>query len=128
MHSSRPALWHSRSREYRQTLNGRFSEWRKSAKEREIGWNLKIEQLAALPKICFYTNRELTMNKGQFNTISLERIDSNKSYNINNVVFCCAVVNFMKLDYGVNEFLETCSAIHKNKKRILDRVLRRKKC
>jgi hypothetical protein len=64
-----------------------------------------------MPKICYYTGIALTNKRNLPNTLSLDRIDSNKGYTKNNVVFCCAKINIMKSDMDVDEFIDLCKKI-----------------
>lgn len=36
----------------------------------------------------------------------IDRVDSSQGYTLHNVVSCCSICNFMKLDYSVEEFIE----------------------
>lgn len=42
---------------------------------------------------------------------SIDRIDSNKGYTRDNVVITLGVVNLMKRDLKINEFIELCSQV-----------------
>ena len=48
------------------------------------------------------------------NTISIERIDSNKGYTKDNVVLVAGIVNSMKNDLSQDEFIKTINLICKN--------------
>jgi len=41
----------------------------------------------------------------------VDRINSSKSYSIDNCVSCCRTCNFMKLDFSQDQFIEKCLAI-----------------
>lgn len=43
--------------------------------------------------------------------ISIDRIDSNKGYTVDNTVLCCYAVNLMKSDLSVDEMLWWCKAV-----------------
>lgn len=102
-----------------ETLRRKFQNWGSGARRRghlfEITWR-DIEQM---PFKCFYTGVDLVCEKSKFNTVSLDRIDSCKGYVSGNVVLCCAMINYMKLDSDVGKFIELCELVYKNKKNIL---------
>lgn len=88
----------ARVRNYRRinkyTLNSSFTAGRKNAKHRGIEWNLTKEEFANFyGRPCTYCNNKL----GKLSSGSgLDRIDSSKSYEINNVVPCCGFCNRIK--------------------------------
>lgn len=100
-------------------LGRRFTDWRHSAKKRDISWELSFEQILELFKksdgLCFYSKVPLKLNSGHRETISLDRIDSSKGYTIDNVVFCSTLVNRMKLDMTLTEFYHVMSSILANR-------------
>jgi hypothetical protein len=85
------------------------------AKVRNINYNLNIEYLSKLfdeqDSKCFYTNLPLSFND---NTASLERIDSNKGYEKDNVVWVHKNLNIMKRDLSIEEFLNICKLVVEN--------------
>ncbi len=99
------------SKENRQTLKGRMSEWKSSAKKRKLEFNLTLDYLGSLPLICYYTGTELTLESNKNNTLSLDRIDSNEGYIIGNVCFCLIKVNIMKKNYHLDDFVDICIKI-----------------
>ena len=75
------------------SAEGRYSHYRSSAKSRGIDFTLTIEEFKIFwQKACEYCGDSIE-------TISLDRIDSSKGYTLGNVVPCCSVCNFMKLDH-----------------------------
>jgi len=46
-----------------------------------------------------------------FQTGSLDRIDSDDGYTINNTQWICIAINTMKLDYPENRFIELCNLV-----------------
>jgi len=86
----------------------RFTEAKHTAKKREIIWDLTLEEYSALITIpCHYCENKLGQPVKR--SIGLDRLDSNKGYEPNNVVSCCYVCNCIK-----NEFLtpeETKAAV-----------------
>jgi hypothetical protein len=113
--------WRHRDRfqKYTETFNGRYRTWKAHANHRKIKWELSKEDLEPLPRICYYTGIELNLKMNDRHLISLDRLDSNKGYTKDNVVFCCGFINRMKSDLSVEQFISTCEAIlnHFGKKR-----------
>lgn len=100
----------------RNTWEYRFSQWKSSAEQRELKFDLNLEYLKSLPFKCAYSGVELTLEPNKFNTISLDRIDSSKHYSNDNINLCCVMVNYMKSDYNLNDFIDMCKkiSIHSN--------------
>lgn len=69
---------------------------------------------------CYYTNLDIYIS--QFNsdketTASVDRLDSNKGYTKDNIVWCHKKVNIMKMNLTVEEFVEFCRLITLNFKK-----------
>ncbi len=82
---------------------------------------LYIEQLYKKQKgLCYYSNQpmyiDLTNQENNENSISLDRIDSNKGYIENNVVLCRWVVNRIKNDLSADKFFNIIKEIYKYNK------------
>ena len=60
---------------------------------------------------CFYSNRIMEFRTNHPNSLSIDRIDSSKGYHFDNIVMCCSVVNYMKQEYNVDDFLLLCNQI-----------------
>ena len=91
---------------YRQTLKGRFASYRSQAKERNISFNLTLEEFETFwQKPCSYFSGHTIA------TIGLDRIDSSKGYVLANVVPCCERCNKAKLDDEREAFLLWCNQI-----------------
>lgn len=95
-----------------------FKQYKWSAKTRKIKFDLSIEQIWDLylkqNKKCAMTNLELIFPKNALDTnanASLDRIDSNKGYNIDNVQWVDKRINFMKLTLSSNEFVSLCKLV-----------------
>lgn len=67
--------------------------------------------LCALSKIPIYFCSSRQKNMLQFNTASLDRIDSSKGYIKGNVQWVHKWVNNMKLDFSMQEFIQFCKQI-----------------
>ena len=106
---------------YKETMMGKMNSWKRNAKTRSISWDITLSDLEKMSKTCFYTSLPLTMESGFPETISLDRIDSSKGYTSDNVVFCCSIINTMKLQLSVLEFVDFCGQIVSNKNRLQER-------
>ena len=74
----------------------------------EAAWDLFIKQ----GKKCALTGIELTFShKGMNNTASLDRIDSSKGYELDNVQWVHKHINFMKRDFDQNYFIDLCKKV-----------------
>jgi hypothetical protein len=82
-----------------------FRHYKSSAKNRKHSFNLS-ERWFRLNwnGRCAYCGRRI-------NGIGIDRIDSEKGYDYDNVVLCCAVCNRMKLNYSVEQFFENCKLV-----------------
>ncbi len=96
-------------RDHVATLNGRFQHWKsqakiKAKKKPHITWELTLEDIKSFPLVCEETGVELTLEANHFNTISLDRIDSNLGYVKGNVRFVSWWINRMKGDLPLDVF------------------------
>ncbi len=98
-------------RKYRQTLHGRFNKWKSGAQHRNIPFNLTLEDVRKMPLVCYYSGDTLSLKPNEWNTVSLDRLDSSKGYTKTNVVLCSSNINFMKLKMTYDEFINTCRKI-----------------
>lgn len=84
----------------------RYNQYRNNAKQRGIVFELSYEQFMELwQKDCFYCGNNIP-------TIGIDRIDSDGSYNIENVVPCCTTCNYMKKSLKQDTFFEQCFKIN----------------
>ena len=73
----------------------RFTEAKKTAKKRNIEWKLTFNEYSSLIDLpCHYCENQL--GKPVKRSIGLDRLDSNKCYELDNVVSCCYQCNCMK--------------------------------
>lgn len=93
------------------TLKDKMYFWSYGAKKRNIQWDLTLDDLENLPKICHYTGVDLVLTPNQENTISLDRLDSSRGYTKDNIVFCCADINKMKLEFNKDYFIRMCHRV-----------------
>jgi hypothetical protein len=87
-------------KEYQQTLNGKYSEYKAGAKKRGIKFSLSLNEFSTLwRKNCKYCDSAI-------DTIGLDRINNNIGYKYENVIACCSICNRMKGDMSLREFKE----------------------
>lgn len=101
----------ARIKVYRSTLSGKITQWKSGAKRRGIDWEVTAVDIEQLPPVCHYTGLELTMDVGERNTFSIDRLDSSRGYVRGNIVPCCAPINKMKLDLKTEDFLSWCNLV-----------------
>jgi hypothetical protein len=65
---------------------------------------------------CAYTKLPLLATANQFNTVSLDRIDSSKGYVVGNVQLVCSAVNKMKQNYAEELFVLLSHLVTQNNK------------
>lgn len=105
--------------------NRLYSQYKTGAKKRNIDFNLSTDEFYNLvTKNCVYCGQEpterttdLTTNHNtnihySIITNGIDRIDSNKGYEINNCVPCCEKCNKMKLNYSKEDFFNHISKIY----------------
>jgi len=97
----------------RGVINQVILGYKRHARDRGLEWHLEyddVKKLIALP--CFYcgaenSNHKVTKNcREGFDYNGIDRIDSSKGYEINNVVTCCKKCNTAKSDMSQSEFIE----------------------
>ena len=83
---------------YRNTLRGRFLEYIHTARVRGIIFNLSLEQFATFWQIpCYFCGDPV-------DGVRLDRLDSTRGYEMDNIVSSCSMCNYMKNDYTEQEF------------------------
>lgn len=89
----------------------------RNARKRGFEFDLTMECLFELFREqdgkCAISGVEITLGSRTTQTASLDRIDSTKNYDIDNVQWTHKTVNRMKMDTPQEEFLEWCSKIHR---------------
>lgn len=78
-------------------------------------WNLFLKQ----DKRCALTNVELTFTSNyrdykKLQTASLDRINSDKGYIINNIQWVHKTINILKRDVDQDKFIEMCKQVARN--------------
>ena len=90
------------------TLKGKYTKYRTSAKSRGLMFALSVEEFSEFwQKPCFYCGSSIE-------TIGIDRVDSELGYFIGNVVSCCFVCNYAKLDRTQEEFIDHCKRVANN--------------
>lgn len=92
---------------YRQHLHS--SKYRNKTKEFELTVEDIQEVLDKQECKCFYTGLKFENKDGR--RPSIDRVDSAKGYTKDNIVITLGVVNLMKRDLELNEFIELCSQV-----------------
>lgn len=65
---------------------------------------------------CAYTKLPLLATANQFNTVSLDRVDSSEGYVVGNIQLVCAAINKMKQEYSEEMFILFCLLVTQNNK------------
>lgn len=93
------------------------------AKRRKIPLLLSKEDMENLfikqKGLCYFTGLPLVFGKyreSSKRTASLDRLDNNKPYSLDNVVWVHKTINMMKWKFGVGDFVRFCKLVAKNKK------------
>lgn len=91
-------------------LKALLSSIKSGAKHRNLDFEIDykfIQNLWETQKgLCFYTKIPMKLTARQKNPyqVSIDRIDSNSGYTIENTVLCCQSINYMKNDYSLEDF------------------------
>ncbi len=90
------------------------------AKNRNKEFSLVLKDLLDVFEVqqglCAYTKLPLLAAINQFNTVSLDRIDSSKGYHKDNIQLVCAAINKMKQEYTEELFVYLCHLVAQNNK------------
>lgn len=77
----------------------RYSHYKCGAKKRNIDFNLTEQEFYSFwQKSCTYCGDKI-------DTIGLDRINSEKGYDMSNLVPCCATCNWMKIDKSTEDWI-----------------------
>lgn len=100
------------------------------AKERDIAFNLDIEyawkKFLDQNRKCMLSGIELTLPSGtNEGNASLDRIDSTKGYESDNIQWLDKNINLMKLDLPESKFIELCKSVAKQNEKITEVVLQK---
>lgn len=64
--------------------------------------------------LCAYTKLPMLATSNQFNTVSLDRIDSSIGYVVGNIQLVCTAINKMKQEYSEELFIKLCHLVSQN--------------
>lgn len=101
------------------TLDQKFEQLIKTASARKkVKCFVTVEDLHGIWQkqngLCAYTKLPLTSQAHQLNTVSLDRIDSDKDYTVDNIQLVCVPINRMKLDMTEDQFIKFCQLVAQN--------------
>lgn len=95
-----------------------FSRIKKSAKKRNILFDITIQQIWELFEKqngkCYLSGLDLCFNERSQDysgTASLDRIDSSKGYEIENIGWCHKDINKIKHTFSIEEFINCCKIV-----------------
>ena len=90
------------------SISAIYSIYKSQAKVRKIEFMLSFDEFKSFwREPCHYCNSPIK-------TIGLDRIDPSQGYNIWNIVSCCGMCNYMKLDYTLSEFFGHINKLAEN--------------
>lgn len=103
------------------TLDEKLTQLVKTASDRKkVKCFITVEHLHDVWQkqngLCAYTKLPLTSEAHQLNTVSLDRIDSDKDYIVDNIQLVCVPINRMKLDMTEEQFVEFCQLVAQHRK------------
>lgn len=122
--------YHSLSPEDKKIKKAKQNEWIKNnylhyrvinsrarAKEYNIPFNITVEDVkGAWEKQggkCYYTDQPMVLapSERRWQSVSIDRIDSSKGYEKDNIVLCRGIVNLVKNELSIDELLEIIDQI-----------------
>jgi hypothetical protein len=95
------------SQSYRLRPEHRFKEYVRSAKKRNIGFDLTFEQFIQYwQKPCYYCGDII-------DNIGIDRVDNAKGYEVGNIISCCQICNYAKRTQTKDDFIKMCVKVAK---------------
>lgn len=93
-----------------------FNKFDKNAKKRKIEFDISIEDVLKVyldqGKVCSLSGIPIGWTMmGKSHNISIDRIDSNKGYYIDNIQLVYPKINMMKFTYSQDEFIDMCKLV-----------------
>jgi hypothetical protein len=102
-------------------LKYRYSTSKTRAKKYNMTFDLTVENLIDLYNKqkgkCYYSGDILSFSSNNNNVLSIDRINSEKGYTIDNVVFCTAIINSMKNVLSIENFINIINKIYSHNKK-----------
>jgi len=90
------------SKKDKQTISGKYREYKDGAKKRNITFNLTKNDFETFwQKPCHYCDAPI-------NTIGIDRKDNSIGYTLDNCLSCCTTCNRGKRESTYEEFIEYC--------------------
>lgn len=89
----------------------------KGAITRGIGWRITLgdfTELLSTQRHCAISGRQVSFRLGDVNKASLDRIDSNKAYTLDNVQIVTTIANMMKRDWLQEDIIALAKDIAKH--------------
>lgn len=82
-----------------------YNRYKRSANKRKIDFNINYETFIKYWKEpCYYCGSEIE-------TIGIDRMNSSKGYEVQNIVPCCTKCNLTKRKMSDNEYIEHCKKV-----------------
>jgi hypothetical protein len=104
-------------------LSGRTSMMNSNSRKANWGKDLSADMIYEIylkqNGLCAITKEKMTniAGKGKVKTnLSIDRIDSNRQYELDNIQLVCYIVNIMKNNFGIEDLVEWANKIYKNAK------------
>lgn len=102
----------------RQVFSQRLHDARKRSKRRNLPCDITVDDLVKLYRKqggrCYLSGEKMCLESHNYNTISLDRINPNRGYVLNNVGLVTWVSNQCKSNLPLQEFYKWCNLITKN--------------
>ena len=99
-------------------VKARMSDLVQNAKKRNIKVLINKDDVIELyikqNKKCAHTNDVLSLEKDNNFSLSIDRIDSQKDYTVDNIQLITALANHMKNDYTNDDFISLCESVIKH--------------
>lgn len=73
-----------------------------------------VSKIEKQNNLCFYSKLPLVYCMNDPFNMSIDRVNPMQGYTVENTVLCCKIVNLMKLDFTVEEFLTLIISINNN--------------
>lgn len=107
-------------------INNLYRSYKNSAYNKKLEFTLELEEFKnIIEKDCHYcgnppietnTSKLRNFSKEKYLHNGVDRIDSTKGYEKNNIVTCCSMCNYMKRNYTIEDFLNQVCKIYNFKK------------